>query len=158
MAIFDQTVDFHDLNNQTLSIINISGLHKGPHSSFNGVTLGFALCDLVDVALFCRHTAGFMRQARDRNVTFSAWRHHSAFPPKETNKNRSLIHLKLVLSLWEPLVTSDMKQVESESETVLITYQWDEVLVSQPASFDQLVKMNVQCSCLAAPAVVLKND
>lgn len=72
MAIFDQTVDFHALDNQTWSIINIPGLHKDPHSSFNGVTLGFALCDLVDVALFCRHTAGFMRRAPDKNVTFSA--------------------------------------------------------------------------------------
>lgn len=120
MAIFDQTLDFHAPDNQTWSIINTPGLHKGPHSSFNGVTLGFALCDLVDVALFCRHTAGSMRRARDRNGTFSAWRHHNA--PKEAHKNWSLIPLKLVLSPWEPLVTSHTKQVASESETGLITY------------------------------------
>lgn len=58
---FDQTVDFRALSNQTWSIINIPEMHKGPHSSFNGVILGFSLCDLVDVVvLFCRHTAGFV--------------------------------------------------------------------------------------------------
>lgn len=51
-----------------------------------------------------------------------------------------------------------MKQVESESETILITYYWDAVLVSQPASFNRLVKMNVQCSRSAAPAVLLNYD
>lgn len=94
--------------------------HKGPHSPFNGVTLGFALCDLVDVALFCRHTAGSIRQAPDRNVGgITTWRHHNPFAPKETNKNRWLIPLKLVWSPWEPLVASDMSQVDSSDHVLL---------------------------------------
>lgn len=146
-------VDFRALSNQTWSIINIPGMHKGPHSSFNGVILGFSLCDLVDVVvLFCRHTAGFV--GRRQKWHFFSMEESKCARPKtvEQETTASSIEIGLVSMETFGAVRQDAGQVNlSKSESEMITYGWAEISIFHPASWDK-------CSGLAALGVALKYD